>query len=922
MGVAQVLLSIQMHWGYHPAILFRLPQVGINEVHPVIFQLALVHQVVLDGTGSVLPQLTQQYITGAPELDQPVTQLRGAFIAAQVFPLGRRLLFQAGAVDAFQQWRFFLLGYDQQRSPGRNLIATALQYLVVVVLIFTFQSLGSEQGAVTAGSRRAFDFKTQGRALFECLGQGVQRALSVFVQLAGAWGERHIAQVFRASARHQPTDELERRRRCAHHQVTQGLPDNRHHTELRVVQVAGDRKFDGDLAVGVLEQGNGQANRQIHGVGAVDFLTQLQLLNHHFVFSLQLAFGDHIMQVQVKPALADAETGEPAGVRRQRGQLDAFEAGGDIQRRHRIKRVHAAFDGHWRIAIHLALDVDAGRFGLAAVNGADLPVELLNGRGKVGREAEVGKVGRAVIDRDLPYMDAQWLIFAGRWLGCRFSATVGRLRDQQVIDVGGAVIIDHEARVRLQQVDLVDRQAVAVLIIDTFEHQALPFEEVAGLERVQGVQLVDLSAAGDLKRQGLGALEVYIQVAAQHTAAQFQPNERADIGLSNPQVDVLGIHFEFGADRVEIDLAGCLNLALFTQAGVDLQGKRALVQAVEVLHIDVQGPQFQRYRRFGLTVGQVHLIVTQLHILEQYLPGLARCGRFSLWRVGRRRRSGGLGRLGRFARLAGEQFLPVQLPIGFAGGPGFQLVAANLADHHVLLGQVHRGVTDVQAFQAHQWAAIGRLDSKRRNAGGRVGQVQFGFFGEAECVVGAEIQHTVFQHKRHGVTDRRPPGFHLAVGDFQRALGRDRYQAEVAFPVDLPTLGTGGHQRHVGVVVRQGAEVFQFKVEFVVEEFDRFAGTQVLKMHIAARQLDTVDAQRERLGVRVGRGRFARRQLEQLRQVQLAGFVEQQLSLGLIELHIGQVQGTSPQAVDLQVGVETLETHLLLARFTDFQAPS
>jgi uncharacterized protein YgfB (UPF0149 family) len=40
----------------------------------------------------------------------------------------------------------------------------------------------------------------------------------------------------------------------------------------------------------------------------------LQLLDHHFVFSLQLALGDQVVQVEVEPALADAVAGELAGI--------------------------------------------------------------------------------------------------------------------------------------------------------------------------------------------------------------------------------------------------------------------------------------------------------------------------------------------------------------------------------------------------------------------------------------------------------------------------------------------------------------------------------------------------------------------------------------------------------------------------------
>src|SRR3989338_6144575 len=66
--------------------------------------------------------------------------------------------------------------------------------------------------------------------------------------------------------------------------------------------------------------------------------------------------------------------------------------------------------------------------------------------------------------------------------------------------------------------------------------------------------------------------------------------------------------------------------------------------------------------------------------------------------------------------LAGQQFLPVQLTIGFACGPGFQLLATNLADGDLLLGQVYAGFADIQAFQAQQWFVRRVLDGKAADA--------------------------------------------------------------------------------------------------------------------------------------------------------------------------------------------------------------
>lgn len=144
-----------------------------------------------------------------------------------------------------------------------------------------------------------------------------------------------------------------------------------------------------------------------------------------------------------------------------------------------------------------------------------------------------------------------------------------------------------------------------MLVVQAFDHQALPLEEVAGLEGIEGVQLIHLRPAGDLQCEGLGTLEVHVQVAAEHAATQFQADKRTDIGLGNPQVDVLGVDFQLGADRVQVDLAARLELALLAQAAVDLQGEGALIEAVEVLYIDIQRAQFQCHSRFYLAISQV-----------------------------------------------------------------------------------------------------------------------------------------------------------------------------------------------------------------------------------------------------------------------------------------------------------------------------
>ncbi|MNC35257.1 hypothetical protein D3C75_837330 [compost metagenome] len=168
------------------------------------------------------------------------------------------------------------------------------------------------QRSIAALRAGTFDLQTQGRAFLERRRQLVEGALGIRCQIAGTGGKGDAAQVLGIAAGDQATDELEWRLGGAQHQVAQGLPDDRHDAELRIVQVAGHRQFDGDLAFGVLEQGHCQANRQIHRIRAFDLLTKLQLLDHHFVLGFELALGDDVVQVDVQPALADAKASELA----------------------------------------------------------------------------------------------------------------------------------------------------------------------------------------------------------------------------------------------------------------------------------------------------------------------------------------------------------------------------------------------------------------------------------------------------------------------------------------------------------------------------------------------------------------------------------------------------------------------------------
>ena len=250
---------------------------------------------------------------------------------------------------------------------------------------------------------------------------------------------------------------------------------------------------------------------------------------------------------------------------------------------------------------------------------------------------------------------------------------------------------------------------------------------------------------------------------------------------------------------------------MFAHPGIEFEREGRLVQAVKVFQVQIQWADIQRYWVFWLFISKVYAVVAQLHILEQHLPRFAGCygGRFwglnrdSFW---------GLGFGCRFFWGAGKQLLPIKLPVFFARSPSFEVLAVDLANNHLLFGQINSGVADIQAFQTHQRTPVRGVDLEGGDTGRGVTQHHLGVFGQIQFVVRAEIQHTVFQCQRQCVTHIRPPDFHLAVGYLEFALGGNWNQAQRPGPINAPALGASRHKRHVRVVIGQRAEVFQLKV--------------------------------------------------------------------------------------------------------------
>ena len=285
--------------------------------------------------------------------------------------------------------------------------------------------------------------------------------------------------------------------------------------------------------------------------------------------------------------------------------------------------------------------------------------------------------------------------------------------------------------------------------------------------------------------------------------------------------------------------------------------------------------------------------------------------------------SRGGGRLwaaSRFGRR-GQQFLPVELAILLASRPGFQVLAANLADDHLFLRQVERAVADVQTLEFQQRFLLGALDGKGREADGELFQFQCGALLQAELVVGAGAQGAFLQVQWYGIAHIGPDGLELGVAEFQAARGGQWREADLALPLQLAAIGAGGHEGQLGIVIGQGAELVQAQIKAVVGELDGFTRALILEVQAAAVEGKAIEAQREGLASRLFGLGLAGWQLEQLGQVERAVLGEQQLGVWLVQFDTGQVHGAAPQTVPLQVDAQVLEAHLALCALTQLQAP-
>ncbi|MNZ70412.1 hypothetical protein D3C78_887490 [compost metagenome] len=153
-------------------------------------------------------------------------------------------------------------------------------------------------------------------------------------------------------------------------------------------------------------------------------------------------------------------------------------------------------------------------------------------------------------------------------------------------------------------------------VVEIVEIDFLPAHEVATLEGVEGMQLADLGVAADREGQRGEVLQVDGQIAAEQAAAQFQVDERADVGLGRAQVEVAGEHLELAAQRLEAHLATGFQVALLTDAAGQGEGEGLLASAAEALQVEIQRADVQRHRRLGRAVLEMGAPAAQLHLID------------------------------------------------------------------------------------------------------------------------------------------------------------------------------------------------------------------------------------------------------------------------------------------------------------------
>src|SRR5262249_46136726 len=118
------------------------------------------------------------------------------------------------------------------------------------------------------------------------------------------------------AAAEQMTQQRKRRRRNLAQHIQQHLPDDGSESELRIVQAAGHGQIQINDAIAVLEEGNGNFQRQVPRIRTLHPVTELQLIDHELVSGGQVAVIDLVVDIGRQLALLNLVAGESSRVRR------------------------------------------------------------------------------------------------------------------------------------------------------------------------------------------------------------------------------------------------------------------------------------------------------------------------------------------------------------------------------------------------------------------------------------------------------------------------------------------------------------------------------------------------------------------------------------------------------------------------------
>jgi len=210
-------------------------------------------------------------------------------------------------------------------------------------------------GAIEIGRESDRDVQLEPGFLLQCL---EQRAELVALRLLEARAPgRELDEIHLLAATKQMRERCEG---CSGHlleRIHEYLPDDCADMEFGIIEAACDRQIEIDHAVAVLEESDRNLQGQVHGVGALDALAELQLIDDEAMLRVELAIVDLVVDVNGQLALLDLVAGKSTGVGCCARELHAAEAHVQIAVRGGRQRIHLPPDMHRRVAIDLALQL-------------------------------------------------------------------------------------------------------------------------------------------------------------------------------------------------------------------------------------------------------------------------------------------------------------------------------------------------------------------------------------------------------------------------------------------------------------------------------------------------------------------------------------------------------------------------------------